>query len=375
MVKKKELKSVEKEGVAPSGVVDIESYNKMLTLQNNKVFSEDIRIVQTSDDDLEIDLFMTEAAIKKAIDHLPDQEREDLIKRSRSIRMLKGKVDNLKAKAYGSIRVKSHSSVTSIVLNERAPELMEYFGKFFSAEEVYRIVNEQWGIKIALKSIQNFQRKNYTEIKKTQDIYARDHRDVRLSHKKARLEELTVLYQSRKDRYQITDSREDVKLMLQILKLINDIVDGQHLKIAGEITHKIETTINYSVQQEVMKGLTINDIIIARVAARNGINPQFLSARLHQSIYAKHSGFASPSGDIGEQEISYPSSMVYNWDEVKKLHEKKDLEDAELIKYKEVPEDEKAGFEEVKRKLLERVKARKEAASQARKRIDDNDKK
>jgi hypothetical protein len=377
MAKKAKTEIVKSDKVkqdVPSGVVNVHAYNQMLKLEESKVFSEDVRIIQTSDEDLDIDLFMNEKVIDQKITHLPEDEQAMIIRRAKGTRIMKGRVEALRDKAYGMTRPRGRSAIAEIVLKERSAELIEYFGKFYSPKEVHKIVIGQWGMTVSLPAIQRFERKNFTEIKKAQEAYVRDHKDVRLSHKKARLEELTSMYHVLKERHNESSSREDYKLMLQTLKLISDMVEGHQVHVAGEINHKIETTINYHVQQEVMKNLTINDIIIARVAARNRINPRFLSARLHQSIYAQHSGFAANTGDLGEQEIVYPSSMVYNWAEVKKLHEKKDAQDAIDVQYEEITPEDEAKAMDVKDKLLERIKARKEQASESRKRIEDNSK-
>ena len=362
--------NTEKQEVIPSGVVNIDAYKKMRSLENSKIFKEDIRIIQTSDDDLKIDLFMNESSVKTKTAHLPEEEQKNILRKIRSINMFRWKINKLKAKAYVMRPTSPHPSITNIVIRERASELLEYFGKFYTVDEVHRIVNEQWGMRIGKNSLQKFKKKHLELIKKTQDEYAKDHKNIRLTYKKARLEELTFLYQTIKDRYALTDTREDYKLMLQTLKLIGDMVDGKEVKVAGEITQKTVSTVNYHVLNEIMKGLTLNDIVIARVAARNGVNPKFLSARLHQSIYAQHSGFANPTGDLGEQEITYPSSMVYNWDELKKLHKKKAEQDAKDIKYEELSEAKAKDLEEVKKKLLARVRQKREELREAIVRVD-----
>ena len=115
-----------------------------------------------------------------------------------------------------------------------------------------------------------------------------------------------------------------------------------------------------------MKGLTINDIIIARVASRMGINPTFLISRLHNSFYASQSGFKRPDENV---EILYPSAMVYNWADIRKQHAEHGDADSELAEWEDVTEKTTQQGGDLKAILLANIADKKEQVNIARDRI------
>jgi len=360
-----------KEKEVPAGVVNPEAWYRWMIMRENKVMKEDYRIRETSDPYLEVDLLTPTGILKKRIAHLPKEEQEHLIKQSAGIRVVQGKITSLKLKAFG-IKQKGHYSMSESILDPRTGELIEYFGRFFNIVEVHKIVVEEWGYPVSKDLISRFRKRNLEQIKERQEEYKRDYSDIRLGYKKSRLEELEWIYKIRKDKYGIGSTVGDEKMLLQILKQIKDEVEVDVLRIEGDINHKIETTINIHVQEDLFKSMTINDIIIGRVAAKQGLNAAYLVERLHNSFYNKFSGFGNNERSMKEEDIAYPSSLVYDWKSIEKMH-KEDKEKIKKEKYDQIEiVDAKVmtEAEAIKEALLAKIKKRQGDISETQSRIE-----
>ena len=202
--------------------------------------------------------------------------------------------------------------------------------------------------------------------------WEQDYSDIRLGHRRSRLDELSWLYGKTKDKYKGYESREDAKLLLQILDHIKKEVDGD-LVINGKIQVDIEQTINLQIQIEMIKEFNITAFIIAKIAGKLNINPLFLMSRLAHSHYAKFTGFAAANKDeMTEAEIYSPTSIVYNWEEIvnsntilvqrdKELMQLPSISDAVIITEERNGEDVKGniGAKSIIQIMMEKVEAEK----------------
>ena len=313
-------------------IVDYDSYEKLIKLTSSVDLSPDKRLITTSDPDVIVDPFSIVGFIKKRIRYLPQTEQQSILMKVQSIQRIRQRVSQYTKLTYGQ-----HSQHESIledykVLDQYFGELIELFGKFYSIEDVINYMMEHHGYSFEKKVVDRWRRDNLQTIEIRQHEYKKDYGEIRLSNKKSRLEELQDLYTDRKKLYQGDKSKQNYELLLKTIDMIKKEVEVDVLRIEGDITQKIEHTISLQIERTIMNGLTLNDIVLARVCSRIGINPAYMISRLHTSYYSKFNGFGRPDNitDPSDQEMIYPSSMVYNWNEIDKIHSDKVLKDNEL---------------------------------------------
>lgn len=356
----------------PETVKDVESYKRWLEMKEMPALKLENRMMDTSDDQ-QIDPMVLPHILTKRISHLPLEEQETIQRRHKALKVLQMKISSEHMKAFGTPKRNGHTSLQRVLLDERAAELIEYFGRYFTIPEVHKIVTTEWGYSVQIGSVRQFRKRNLDKITARQEHHKRDYGELRLSHKKSRLEELQELYADRKQKYQVSGTKDDYKLLLQTLQQIQKECEIDTIRLEGQINHNVEVTLNYHIEQEVMKNMTINDIIIGRVAARNGVSTNFLIERLHSSLYARFSGFSEPEdpNNLMNQEIQYPSAIVYNWDQIRKIEDEKVKADKELMAHKTIPEETKEEMGSVKSVLQQRLDEMKGDLNKASGRVDD----
>jgi len=351
--------------VVPESVIDVESYKKYRALKDSKALLLPERLIETSDIHTVIDPMAHYVANTKKIAHLPSDEQDNIIKRMKSIKVLYLRIGALKKSAFGLKRRKHHPSLLMGLLDERGGELIEYFGQMLTDEEVHKIVNKEWGYEASLHSIKKFRLGNKELIDQAKDKFVKDFSSLRLSHKRGRLEELQKIFIARKLKWETTKNREDEKMLVGILREIRNETEDKTLRIDANINANINVSIQHHIEKEVMNGLTINDIILARAASRMQVNPGFLISRLHNSIYAKFSGFAPKDEGV----VEYPSAMVYNWKEIKKQHDEVGDSDTELTEWEDVTDEKKTEALDIKDVLLAKLRQKKDDVSIAKDRV------
>lgn len=324
----------------PAGVVNEEAYKQYLKLKANTIDNDDVRLYYPeSDNTLVVNLNVSYHTIEHQVSHLSQDEKDAIKRKSAAYKGLKARLGEYRKRAFGVVKTtNTYQKSLASELDIRKGELIEMFGKSMSVQEVHQIVCDDWGMgSVAESTIKRFRKQNYDKIAEKQKKYNEEYSDIRLTNKRSRLDEYSWLYHDRKDKYMQTQQQGDYRLLLQTLKMIKDETELNTLKIEGNITHKIETDINISVQSEIMKGMTINAIIMGRVAHQLGISAHFINQQLLTSAYAKHNGFMEDQGDIRDLEVDYPSDIIYDWDKIAKANETKadskyhKIEDAEVI--------------------------------------------
>jgi hypothetical protein len=345
----------------PDDVINEEAYLKYLKIRDSKALKQDTRMIYTSDISLVIDPLFLLDIIKSYIKHLPADEQIAILERVNVVKILNKKKFKYKSEAFGK-QASPALSVTDgesgmMFLDERSSEVLEYFGRYLSIDDVLKILYVEWGVDVSKRQLKIFHDDHKEKITALQETFRKDTNNVRLSHKRGRLEELSFLYGDRREKYEVSRSRAEADMMLKILKQVKDEMHINTLNIKGEVTHKIQHTVAEHIEREIMGSLAINDIIIARAAFRMGVNPALLINRLHNSIYSKFSGFNSSSQDFMSEEVKYPSTMVYDWRAIAKKHQDKEGE-GEYAEFEDIPEKEIPNInkirEELKRKAAER---------------------
>jgi hypothetical protein len=351
----------------PNGVVNEEYYLKWKLL-NDEYQNDPNNPYETSIPGLKINMLEGSYKVNRDLAKLPEGEEKEKLKQILKLYNVKrGKLIDLKMKAFGTRRTspaeKPIPREDSSILSSKKTEILELFGKFYNIEDVHRILTEQYDFIVPISTLTYFRQKHINQITELQEKYKRDYTVIRLTHKKSRLEELNYLYQDRKSMYLASKNREDYKLLLMTLKDIKTEVEGDILTINGNIDINIEQTINFQVQQELIKGLAIKDIIISRVSARLGINPNFLLQRLHSSYYSSFNGYGVPAADIQNEQPIYPSQIVYNFDEIRNKAAEKKEEQKKLEQIPSLEDDEKTLAQQLQNDLISLIKQKREAVA------------
>lgn len=357
--------------IIPDDVKDPIAYKQYLRFSKSPILSIETRRIETSDGDVIIDPAANIRENELKIAHLPIEEREFILKRCKGFQLLYHKIYSLKLKAFG-VRSNKGNPVYIDILAERSSEVIEMMGRLLTDYEISKIIFQDWGFKIPLHKIAAFRVDNKNSIISLNDDYIRNYNDIRLSHKKGRLEEYLEIYNKQKEIWLNSPTPQNTVILTQILKNIRDEVEDPKLKIEHNISHSIDITVGYHIQQEIMKGMTITDIVIARAAARLRVNTAFLLERLHTSVYNKNSGFERPDGDIEDQDVPFASNIVYNWNDIARKHADGNKEP--LTEFEELPPEEVPVLLDTKQLLIEKLKQKKIDLSMSEQKIKDIDK-
>lgn len=293
-----------------------ESWDRFQFLKKSKWLNE-WRKVPTSDVNLEIDLLIMKFRIIKNIAHLSDQEKYDIYAREVVVKSVYKKAVSAYYKATN--QRSSPNSLALIVLEHRKTDIIELFGKYYNLAEVHKICSEDFGLDVNSRALDNFRLKHIDKIQELQEEYSKNFSNVRLGYKRARLDELSWLYQETKDIY--FARKKDLterKFLKELLEQIRKEVDGDVITINGNIEMKIEATLNLHLQKEIYKRLPLAELVISRVAVRLGLNPIFLMWKLQSSYYSKFTGYGIEQA-APESKPDYPSAFIYNLDDIAKL--------------------------------------------------------
>jgi len=337
--------------IVPKGVVDEEAYNEFLQIEgllNNSTS----RFFATSDSNIVLDLCATSYTIGKKISHLPNEERGIILEKAREWRSTLGKHSILKRRAYGILKGAKNKGLGAA--NSKEAEILDLFGRFYKTTEVHKIILKDWGFEVPIHTVREYFKKNIEKITELQESYKQSHSDIRLGYKRSRLDELTWLYGNLKEKYNRNQLREDAKVLQSLLEAIKKEVEGD-LVINGKLQVNVEQTVNVKIQQDMLKDFNISALIISKVSGRMNVNPQYLLSRLANSIYAKFTGFALPDKSREEDEIIYPSNVVYDLARIKEKNKQIITEDIDFKELPVVKEEEKPKIGSIRAKLLKNL--------------------
>lgn len=339
----------------PKGVTDEAAYLEYLQAKE-AVEKHEQRFYKTSDGKV-VDLMATAHIINKQIKDSSQDDQIAIKKLISEFRSLIGKMTSLKRKAWGTLREEISKQTGGLgPLVDRQMEVIELFGRFYTASEIHRIIVHDWGYNIGLDSINNFRKKNIEKITELQKDFEESYSDVRLGKRRSRLDEYTWLYNKTKEKYVSNEAREDAKLMQSLLESIKKEVDGD-LVINGKLKVDIEHTINMQVQSDMLKDFNITALIIARLAGRMNVNPMLLLSRLSRSQYAKFTGFGGASkSEMDNDEIYSITNLTYDFDRIVQLNQARVDEENELKKLPQISDESVSKGLTVKEMMMNKVK-------------------
>jgi len=349
----------------PEGVVDKKAYAKMIKLQKHPIFNKGLPYVCS--DGTEINIGWFPGMIKKKMSHLPAAEIQEMLDKKSEYYQINNQLTVYKRNAYGLVqgRPLKGENRTSMI-ERRKEELIDLFGRMFTVDEVYKIVQKDWGMPLGKRQVMDFRTNHATEIEKRIERHQATYSDIRLGVKRSRMEELSHLYNKQKDKHEETNARDDLKILLSILEQVRKEAEGNRLTIDGKVDINYEANIHVHLQQEVFKTFNLKEIILGRVAAKMGINPVKLIYSLQNSYYKRFSNVLGDYDPDADGEMIYPSQMNYDFERIGRMHQQhdQDVEDAIILEEENNDKDaEKA--ELLKAKLLEKLKRKKATVKDA----------
>lgn len=323
--------------IIPEGVENIQAYKSYIRLSKHKVLQESFYIVPTSDGG-EVNIRMLKNQLTDRISHLPEKEQEHILELKGKYQAVHLKRMNLKRKAFGSFR-------KSASLTQFHSEVCELFGKYHTIKETYDIL-KGWGLQITPTQLSEFRKANIEAIEELKIKYRSSFENVRLGHKRSRLDEYTELYSKAKKKFQQTENKEYFSQMLKILDFIRKEVEGDIMTVNGKIDVDMELNLQQHINKEVLKTINLKEIVISRVCVRMGIDPLILLYDLNNSFYRKINGVVDEP-DFST-DISYPSQQHYDFRQIKQDRNK-------------IESDRKIGFAKISERIDKaKDKARKE---------------
>lgn len=312
------------------GVKDMEAYRKWRSLRSLPILNEKSMIEASNGTTINLGWFPS--YLEPRIEMLPPSEREAILNKKEIYNKMHLLANKFKLKAYGTNPVKKAQERAAGrakelgFLKAKKSQLIELFGRMFSTEEVHKHIVETWKFPIALNDVIDFRRNNIAIISEKQEIHKREHSDLRLVHKRSRLEELTYLYNRLKDKTNAVPNREDFKAMTAILVEIRKEIEGEKFTINGRLDVNIEADINVHLQKEVFKEFSLTQIILGRVASRMNVHSARLIQGLNNSYYARYNRFlGNEPEDVDFEEIDYPSNYGYDFEKIKGKYREKEI--------------------------------------------------
>lgn len=249
----------------------------------------------------------------KDIDHLPEKEQL-------KIRAFKNFYHKVLLRASYYKRLMMVPPGESVIFNkyrlleQKKQEIIELFSRMYSVPEIHKIVVEDWKMPCGITTIYSFRKKYAVQIAAGIVEFKRNIDDIRLGVKKSRLEELTWMYLIAKDKFKKGTSNEVHRLLLATLEQIRKEVEGDKLLIEGGIDLSIENRVNYHLQKEALKELSIQQIILSRVASKQQISLGLLLKQLSDSFYSKFIGLVGEEEEY--EEGNYPSQQAYDFNRI-----------------------------------------------------------
>lgn len=268
----------------------------------------------------------------------------------------KGKLNALwSAKVYGKARG------DKTLLSLRSAEVLDMFGKYYTVDEIKKVIQDKWMFNIGRKDILEFYNKHKDKIDQLKAEYVLAGKETRLATDAGRMEVLSKVAWVMEEKFDKTKSIEVSKELRAVVEQIRKEVKGEEIRLT--LDGKIDITATIQANQtihEALQKLPINMIVIGLTAAKQGINPAYLIGSLANSYYAKFNGFNKLSDKV---EIKLPGEYIkaYNWDEIKMKHENV-IEEAEVIEvYEEsIPEIDKLIVIDKRQHMLDLLKGLKE---------------
>lgn len=235
--------------------------------------------------------------------------------------------------------------------------ILEWFGKFYSPEDVQKKLKNDFGYNVRIDNIRKWLKDHELEVDRLRAEYTLRHKNFRIATDSGRLETLNELLMYFDEKFKSTGKLEYSKEIRAVLEQARKEVKGNelHLTVDGKIN--IDATLNANANiMQLAQRIPINSLVIAMTAAKQGINPEKIMAQLASSYYASVSGF---NGEItGTEDYQLPGKLIkqYDWGELRRMNkDKRDTFNALDKDINFIEQDQKDVAEQRKRDLLQSV--------------------
>ena len=322
-------------------VIDQRAYEQYMRL--SEAIKQIPSVITCSIPGLTLDLKQGRRVFQRTMEKykFAEQESHELWNRQKVFDSCYNRLRYLEIQAFGGRYGESGSNqVNKRILQEKKDEILQLAGKYYDAADVLRVMVTQWGyVDFPKDALHKFYSSHRQEIDQLREEFRKDFSRIRLSHKAGRLEEYSKHYRALDEKYQEKPVRDDMKLMLQILRHIKDEVDGDTLKIEAKYKHEIEVTLNHHIQHELLNGMVINEIVIARAAARLNVNGSYIMERLRKSIYSNMTGLGGKNDNPFEVNPPNPSALSFDWNKIEAEHAHVEAIEMQQMKDREPTEE------------------------------------
>ena len=312
-------------------IVDYEAHEEWQRLKKSPLLNEKRVITLSTGEEISLGLLNHQFLAK--IYDLPEKEQNKWKSLKSVYQKLLGKVNGLHRQAYGTI-VDADGKATKAsrhfnVLDLKRAELIELFGRMFTVSEVLAVALKEWKMTTTKAALTDWRQEHIQEVGARIEEHKRNYSDIRLGYKRSRLEELSWLFQQRKTIYNMTKKSEDHRLLLDTLKAIKAEAEGDLIRIDAAIEMNLDGMMKEHLSEEVFKYFPLQEIILARVAAKAGIPVANLVNGIEKGYYYKMLHLDAEDADY-EVAKDFPSTLTYDFDRISRMYkqeqEKKALE-------------------------------------------------
>lgn len=245
---------------------------------------------------------------KKILQTKPKEVQEEFEKQRQYVQGLLIKMMHSKGRIF-----KKSSKDVKAELEDHTTQILELLGQDYSVAEVHKIFKDK-NVNIAYPVLLKFAKRNEEKVRELKNIWREGIDDVSISIKRSRLEKLNYLLNDLLQHYERATPLSKITYSKEIRGILDQArkeVEGEEVKLTINGRIDIEATIStYLNQHNILRDLTIHQIVISRVAARLGIPSGAIIDRLAFSFYSKFNGFNS-NKDLSTK-ILYPSAVNYD---------------------------------------------------------------
>jgi hypothetical protein len=350
-------KRAEIDNINNPNIVNKEAFLKYQETREHPMLNEKKNFV-ASDGSI-INLLNLPHNIKINVEHLPPAEQKKIKALSKVAHHIMCTANGYKTRAFGIGHFRQvKDDEPSVLLQNYKEELIELFGRMFTCEEVHQIVVSDWKFPCAIGAVYGFRKAYINDITTKISNFRLAFDDIRLSVKRSRLEELTWTYVTMKEKYKKTTGVMEHRALIQNLEQLRKEVDGDSIRVEGNMDINIESAANLHIQKEVFKELNLNQIIIARIASRQMLHPAQIIKSLADNYYSKYSALLHDVEDTEYEDVEFPSNNNYDFEEIasrNQLWSSEQKKSTAEIKEIQAIQQHEAESRSLKEKLFERL--------------------
>lgn len=278
-----------------------------------EIYSNPKRLYECSNGQV-VNVLLFPKMIEKAISGLPEEEQEDVWAVHRELKRKMCLVANAKRQALDQYSGKDYDPTS--ILEPMKTTILELMGQLHSDEEVQERMAME-GIPVQVRHVRAFRHKYKGQVEALQQQYEAEWHTIGITRKRARLDQYVFMYNRLRKSFEDSKHRDQTifsREMREVLKQVKDEVEGTHVHLTVDGKIDIQTTIQMSQSvNELYSNINYLALVIARAAARSGVNPLKLEYYLMNSWYKRFSGVIRNDSMFDETPV-YPSSIVMNWD-------------------------------------------------------------